>query len=219
VPIDESRPGFFNKASFLQSSFLFTSIIETPDGNQAFYLGEENELLVGLTNRFNQKVNVTAIRVSLLHPLEPTHYYIQNCTVQPYYQVLDVNSTQTFLYRFVADALLQPRDYVVVANVYLEGEEDSKRYFYQALNFTHEFVDAPSKLDLETLFIIASLLSGVLFIFYFAYSFFFGGKKSRVVVSDRNITAISSGVVQQEWISHLEKPQKKNKNKVVSKSS
>ncbi len=87
-----------------------------------FLLGEENELLVALTNNNEKNVNISVIRLSIMHPLEPTYYYIQNCTVQPYYQILAPKSTQTFRYQFVPDAMLQPRDYVVVVNVYFEVE-------------------------------------------------------------------------------------------------
>jgi len=192
----------FTQANFLQSSFLFT----THSG--VMYLGEENEILIGLGNDLDKPINISAIRLSLLHPMEPTYYYLQNCTVQTYFQILNPKTFQSFLYRFTTDALLQPRDYVVVVNVYFEIPHEQKRYVYQPVNLTHDFIDAPTKLDTETLFIALSLVTAVGFILYLLFTFLFGGKKSRRGQSDRGVP-ITRTEVQEEWISHLQQPKKK----------
>jgi len=202
----------FARANFIKSYYLFPSSKES----RVFLLGEENELLVALTNNNDKNVNISVIRLSIMHPLEPTFYYIQNCTVQPYYQILGPKSTQTFQYRFVPDAMLQPRDYVVVVNVYFEVEDDKRLFIYQAVNFTHDFEDAPSKLDTEILFIFFALLLFGGGIVYFIGSFFVSSKKGRSV--DRSSIFSQPLEVQKEWIMHLEKPQSK-KGKKLSNSS
>jgi hypothetical protein len=199
---DEAERMSFAQVTTLKSTFLFT----TPkDG--VMYLGEENEVLIGLSNELDRPINISAIRLSLLHPLEPTFYYLQNCTVETYFQVLNPKTVQTFLYRFTADALLQPRDYVVVVNVYFEVQGESKRFFYQPVNLTHDFVDAPTKLDTETLFIAVSLVAALGFIAYLLFSFVFGGKKSRRSPAGAGAQPVLKEV-QAEWISHLQ-PKKK----------
>jgi translocon-associated protein subunit alpha len=198
---------FFSRASFLQSSFLFTSA-----QSGALHLGEEAEVLIGLTNQHESTINITAIRLSLLHPMEPTYYYIQNCTAQFYYQMLKSHTTQTFSYRFLTDAMLQPRDYVVVVNVFFEDSKDNRPYYYQAVNITYDFFDAPTKLDTETLFIAVSLIGSFGFILYLLISYLFGGKKSRRVAPTERSAPILRTEVQEEWISHLQ-PQKKSQKR------
>jgi len=202
----------FARANFIKSYYLFPSSKES----RVFMLGEENELLVALTNNNEKNVNISVIRLSIMHPLEPTFYYIQNCTVQPYYQILGPKSTHTFQYRFVPDAMLQPRDYVVVVNVYFEVEDDKRLFIYQAVNFTHDFEDAPSKLDTEILFILFALIVFAGGIVYFIGSFFMGSKRTRGI--DRTTSSSQPLEVQKEWIMHLEKPQTK-KGKKLSNSS
>ena len=55
-------------------------------------------------------------------------------------------------------------------------EDDKRLFIYQAVNFTHDFEDAPSKLDTEILFIFFSLIVFAGGIVYFIGSFFLGSK-------------------------------------------
>jgi len=112
--------------------------------------------------------------------------------------------------------MLQPRDYVVVVNVYFEVEDDKRFYVYQAVNFTHDFEDAPSKLDTELLFIFFALVVFTGSIVYFIGSFFLGSKRTRSV--DRSSISSQPLEVQKEWIMHLEKPQSKKGKKLTNSS-
>jgi hypothetical protein len=203
-------PSMYFKTNVLKSSFLFTSA-----ENGVLYLGKENELLLGLTNLHKSTVNISVIRLSLLHPMEPTHYYFQNCSAQLYFQLMKPNTSQTFLYRFEPDSMLQPRDYVVVVNVYFEDELNEK-LLYQAVNLTHDFIDAPAQLDTEILFIVFSLLSILGLVIYLIVNFCFGTKIRRTA-SERT-PSLNQTEVREEWISHLQQPKKKSQKGKVSSS-
>lgn len=197
---------YYQPGSQLSSYFLFPQSAET----DVIYLGEENELLVAFKNDYDAEINITAIRLSIMHPMEPTFYYLQNCTPEFYYQTIAPETTKTFYYKFTPDAMLQPRSYVVVTNVYFEGPR-GRNFMYQALNATHEFDDAPAKLDTQILFMIFSIVGLFGFIGYLIFSSIKTGKRRAGGASG---SASGKGEVKDEWLSHLTKGGKKKGGKL-----
>eukprot|EP00009_Paramoeba_aestuarina_P008605 CAMPEP_0201520738 /NCGR_PEP_ID=MMETSP0161_2-20130828/12438_1 /ASSEMBLY_ACC=CAM_ASM_000251 /TAXON_ID=180227 /ORGANISM="Neoparamoeba aestuarina, Strain SoJaBio B1-5/56/2" /LENGTH=287 /DNA_ID=CAMNT_0047919217 /DNA_START=45 /DNA_END=908 /DNA_ORIENTATION=+ len=202
---DENR-FFYEPASQISSHFLFPQSVES----NVIFLGEENELLVAFKNNYPVEINITAIRLSIMHPMEPSHYYLQNCTPEFYYQTIAPETTKTFHYEFVPDAMLQPRAYVVVTNVYFEAA-DGKHYIFQALNATHDFDDAPAKLDTQILFMVFSIIGIFAFAVYMVFSSLKSGKRRGP--APKSNTVVGDGEVKDEWLSHLNQGKKKQGGK------
>ena len=255
----------------LPSAFPF---LTHPFPPTVIFLGEQNELLVAFKNNYPQEINITAIRLSIMHPMEPSFYYLQNCTPEFYYQTIAPETTKTFHYEFVPDAMLQPRAYVVVTNVYFEvcffslslslfvlflffslgcalfflssgllfclscfvfclvylparlsfslfiplppispspfpQSANGRHFVFQALNATHEFDDAPAKIDTQILFMVFSIIGIFAFVGYLIYSSIKSGKR-RAIVSK---SAAGDGEVKGEWLSHLNQGGKKKGSK------
>lgn len=186
---------------FVETSYYFLDVEK--DG---LTLGEENEVLVGFTNYHENNINVSAIRISVMHPQEPSFYYLQNCTPSVYYQIVQPDTTQTFAYKFTPDSMLHPGEYVLVGQIYFEV--DDLMHLNRFFNATVVLDEAYVAIDTQLLFIYASLIAIVCGVFYFISRFFTGKKTRRHIETG---TGTKNVKADEEWIEHLQPKKKSNK--------
>jgi len=171
---------------------------ESPEGKQ-FVPGNQIRLVVALKNNGDTPINVTALRASLMYPLD-FRYYIQNYTKQPVYGSVNPGEQHSFLYVFAPDAMLEPREFGLTAQVWYNSEVDN--YTAVFYNNTIQFIEDNTPFDVQTLFTYVGVLGGLgLFAFIVLRSVgAFGSKKPR-----RNAQKIEMGTqantqIDSEWL-------------------
>eukprot|EP00211_Chloroparvula_japonica_P016668 CAMPEP_0119119018 /NCGR_PEP_ID=MMETSP1310-20130426/697_1 /TAXON_ID=464262 /ORGANISM="Genus nov. species nov., Strain RCC2339" /LENGTH=275 /DNA_ID=CAMNT_0007108429 /DNA_START=73 /DNA_END=900 /DNA_ORIENTATION=- len=177
----------------LNPDFVETSYFFLQEETGVVKVGAVNEVLMGLTNFYESAINVSAIRISIMHPSEPQRFYLQNCTAVTYFETVESGATRTFSYKYMPDALLHPGEYVLNAQVYFEADDDV--YMAQFYNSSMSFEEEDRDVDTQLLSIVLMGI-GVLVALLYILSSFFSGKKSRR--GQRKAQEISE--VDEEWI-------------------
>jgi len=136
-----------------------------------FIIGNPVELLLGFSNNGETAVNVTIVSASLRYPTD-WRYFIQNYTKQALSVVIQPGQQNTFLYKFLPDPLLEPREFGFSAQVFYHDAEGGNftSYFF---NSTVHLVESSESIDAQTLFTyigIVGVAGLVLFIIYKAVS-------------------------------------------------
>lgn len=115
--------------------------------------GEETELLVGLMNNEGESpLDVIAIKASLHLPFDH-RMFVQNLTVQEFYNASVPFSAQaTFPYIFAVNKYLQPGSFDLVGTIVYEIDQ----HMYQTVfyNGTVEVVEAGAFLSVESVFLV-----------------------------------------------------------------
>jgi len=129
----------------ISTSYVFPQFID-----KKFPSGEEIEILLGFSNAGEQDYNVTHITASFNFPLDYS-YYIQNFTTIQYMTTVVPNTQQSFAYFFVPDALLEPRDFGLVASVHYRDAE-GVNYTTVFFNSTIDIIEPTGGVDTQTFF-------------------------------------------------------------------
>jgi len=126
--------------------------------NKKFPSGEEVEIMLGFANNGAHEFNITRIEASYNYPLD-YNYYIQNFTTLHYNWVVAKPSTQVSVsYRFRPDALLEPRDFGLVASVFYRDAVTGTNYTSVFFNSTIDNVEPSTGVDTQLFF---TYLAGV----------------------------------------------------------
>jgi len=163
--------------------------------NEEFIIGNTVEILLGLSNTGEAPINVTSVSASLRYPTD-WRYFIQNFTRQAVSVIVRSGEEATFIYRFVPDPMLEPRDFGISAEVFyhdFEGGNFTSSFF----NDTVKLVESSESIDLQTLFTyigIVGVAGLVLFIIYKAVSDKKGKRISKLE------TGTQKDVVDDEWL-------------------
>jgi len=150
----------------ITTAFIFPGSIKNE-----FIIGNPIELLLGFSNTGDTAVNVTSVAASLRYPSD-WRYFIQNYTKQALSVVVQPGQQNTFLYKFLPDPLLEPREFGLSAQVFYHDAEGGNftSYFF---NSTVHLVESSESIDAQTLFTyigIVGVAGLVLFIIYKAVS-------------------------------------------------
>ncbi|EFA77066.1 translocon-associated protein TRAP alpha subunit [Heterostelium album PN500] len=119
--------------------------------NKEFPAGSVIEVLVGFSNNAEVAYNVSGIFASLNHPQE-MKYYIQNYTRGEYGIAVQPGQHTTLAYRFVPDALLDPRQFGLLIS--MDYQNELQNFTQTFFNSTVLITEKPSTFDLEQFFLI-----------------------------------------------------------------
>jgi len=178
------------------TSFVFP---DSPELKQ-FVPGRQVRVIAALKNIGQQPVNVTALRASLMYPLD-FRYYIQNYTKQAVYGTVPPGQQVSFLYIFFPDAMLEPREFGLTAQVWYNSEADN--YTSVFYNNTIQFVEDNTPFDVQTLFTYVGVLGGLgLFAFIVLRSVgaFGSSKKSRRPAQKIEMGTQANTQLDSEWL-------------------
>ncbi|XXG66137.1 hypothetical protein AAC387_Pa05g3677 [Persea americana] len=154
----------FGDGSFASAAGVDTVCVFPKNAARLVTAGEETELLVGLMNNEGESpLNVLAIRASLHLPFDH-HLYVQNLTVQEFYNSSVPFSAQAaFPYIFTVNKYLQSGSFDLVGTIVYEIDQHP----YQSIfyNGTIEVVEAGGFLSVESVFLftLGIALVGLLF--------------------------------------------------------
>jgi len=130
-------------------------------------IGKEVEILTVLKNKGELALTVTSIKASFNYPLDHK-YYIQNFTEFPYALTVAPSEEYTISYVFQPDALLEPRDYDLVVQMFY-GDAEGQNYTSVVFNSTIDMVEVGTAVDAQTFFVylgVVAVLGLVLFMIY-----------------------------------------------------
>ncbi|RWR81732.1 translocon-associated protein subunit alpha [Cinnamomum micranthum f. kanehirae] len=154
----------FGDGSFAPAAGVDTVCVFPKNAARLVTAGKETELLVGLMNNEGESpLNVLAIRASLHLPFAH-HLYVQNLTVQEFYNASVPFSAQAaFPYIFTVNKYLQSGSFDLVGTIVYEIDQHP----YQSIfyNGTIEVVEAGGFLSIESVFLftLGIALVGLLF--------------------------------------------------------
>jgi len=132
-----------------------------------FATGETIDLVLGFTNNGQREINITSIVATLRYPVD-WKVHVQNFTRKVFGVTVNPTEQASFHYSFAPDALLEPREFGVTANVYYEDTEGAN-FTSVFCNHTILLVEPVDNFDAQTLFTyvgitaIAGLVGFVLF--------------------------------------------------------
>jgi len=133
-----------------------TSYVFPTSSNKKFLLAKTIPVVLGFTNKGNSVFNVTRIFASFMYPSDH-RYYIQNFTRQAYGETVRPSEERSFLYTFLPDPLLEPRDYGLVISIFysdLEGGNFTNVVFNSSIGL----IESSEGYDVQTLFTYVGIL-------------------------------------------------------------
>ncbi|XXG74983.1 hypothetical protein AAC387_Pa07g3579 [Persea americana] len=144
----------FGDGSFAPAPGVDTVCVFPKNPKRMVTAGEETELLVGVMNNEGESaLKVIAIRASLHLPFDH-HLYVQNLTVQEFYNASVPFSVQaTFPYIFAVNKYLQSGTFDLVGTIVYEIDQHP----YQSIfyNGTIEVVEPGGFLSIESVFLFS----------------------------------------------------------------
>jgi translocon-associated protein subunit alpha len=136
---------------------VVTSFVFPENFNRQFTAGEPVEVLVGFRNRGQRQYNITFIDASFNFP-QDFSYYIQNFSRWEYGMPVQATQEVTLSYMFRPDAMLEPRDFGVLVNVYYK-DATGKNYTNVAFNGTVDLVEPVVGWDAQSFFAVLAVLA------------------------------------------------------------
>eukprot|EP01087_Luapelamoeba_hula_P005548 TRINITY_DN15606_c0_g1_i1.p1 TRINITY_DN15606_c0_g1~~TRINITY_DN15606_c0_g1_i1.p1 ORF type:complete len:278 (-),score=58.06 TRINITY_DN15606_c0_g1_i1:12-845(-) len=146
---------------------IATSYVFPRYADKKFPSGEHIELLLGFANQGDQRFNVTSISASFNFPLDFS-YFIQNFTTIPYNVFVDPGTQVSIAYYFMPDALLEPRDFGLVASVHYRDSE-GLNYTTVFFNSTVDITEPVGGVDGQLFFAYVAIFVAVCGAGFFAY--------------------------------------------------
>lgn len=185
----------------------FTRVLFPDSAERKFVYGNEIEILLYFSNNGNEAFNVTGVEAALVSPLQ-FDYYIQNFTRSRLAVVVNPKEEVSVRYVFRLDAMLDARDYGLVATVYYT-DEAKKAYSSNFFNGTFTLVESNESVDVQLLFTYVGLV-GVAGLLLFAGYKAVGGKGSkRKSKNYQTATTSSADELDNDWLIGTAADQKK----------
>ncbi|GAM27740.1 hypothetical protein SAMD00019534_109160 [Acytostelium subglobosum LB1] len=208
-PVDAAAPAAV--PSDVSFSYIF------PDyPNNEFPAGSVVEVLVGFGNNGDAAYNISSIFASLNHP-QDMNYVIQNYSRGEFGITVKPGQHTTLSYRFVPDAMLDPRPFGLIVAVDYRNEQQN---FTQALfNSTINIVERASSFDIENLFLIIFALAIIGLVGFVVYNKMPKSKKTRRVTGDKTSSNTISSDDASDWLSGTSADSPKVAKKVTSPSA
>jgi len=180
------------------SGDVSTTFVFPTSAQKKFIIGQPIPLVLGFTNRGDKSFNVTYISASLRYPGD-WRYIIQNYTRFIVNTVVPPNEHASFLYNFLPDPMIEPRDFGLQANVYYvdtAGENYTTVYF----NSTITLAEPSDGIDAQTLFTYVGILGVAGLIGFFVYKSGGSGKKRSSRSKPVEYGTQKSDVLDNEWL-------------------
>lgn len=136
--------------------------------DKKFPAGKLVDVVVGLHNEASSEAyNISFIAGSLNSPADFS-LHVQNFTMMPYGEVIGPGEEASFTYKFVPDARLSPRDFVVALTAFYS---DSRGQWYSStfFNQTIDIVEVKKVFDWELISLVglfAACLMGSAYVLY-----------------------------------------------------
>jgi len=189
--VTEPEPVILTASPFISTAFIFPQY-----PTKQIVIGHEIDVIVGVTNTGDSTFNITEISAALRYP-QDWRYYIQNYTKQAFSVLVKPGEQHSFHYKFKPDALLEPRDFGLSAQLFYHDSEGNNytSYFY---NNTIPLIESNEPLDLQTLFTYVGIIGVaglVLFIIYKSVTEKKGRRPRRVETG-----TVQSKVIDDEWL-------------------
>jgi len=194
------------------SPHVSTAFTFPESANKEFIIGNQVQILLGFSNDGETPVNVTSISGSLRYPTD-WRYFIQNFTKLALSTIVKPGEQISFLYQFLPDPLLEPRDFGFSGQVFYHDSESGNftSYFY---NSTVSLIESSEGIDAQALFTYVGIIGVaglILFVIYKAVSDKKGKRPQKFEVG----TQSKEVTVDDEW---LEGTNAKPKSSKVSRS-
>jgi translocon-associated protein subunit alpha len=135
---------------------VVTSFVFPENADRQFTAGEPVEVLVGFRNKGQRQYNITFIDASFNFPLDFS-YYIQNFSRWEYGMPVSAAQEVTLAYMFRPDAMLEPRDFGLLVNVYYK-DGSGKNYTSTAFNGTVDLLEPVVGWDAQSFFAVLAVL-------------------------------------------------------------
>jgi len=150
------------------SADVETIAVFPASAEKSFTVGEPVEIVFGFTNKGDKPFNVTLISGSLRYPPD-WKMYIQNFTKQAVGVLVFPDEQFTFSYLFRPDAMLEPREFALAAQVFYSDNENRNfsTYFY---NDTITLLEVNEGFDIQLLFTYVGILAVFILVAFFAYT-------------------------------------------------
>jgi len=136
---------------------VVTSYVFPDNAARQFTAGEPVEVLVGFRNKGSRQYNITFIDASFNFP-QDFSYYIQNFSRWEYGMPVQATQEVTLSYMFRPDAMLEPRDFGLLVNVYYK-DATGRNYTNVAFNGTVDLVEPVVGWDAQSFFAVLAVLA------------------------------------------------------------
>jgi translocon-associated protein subunit alpha len=136
---------------------VVTSFVFPDNPSKQLIAGEPTEVLVGFRNKGSRQYNITFIDASFNYPLDQT-FFIQNFSRWEYGMPVQPNQEVALAYAFRPDAMLEPRDFALVVNIYYK-DSTGRNYTSAAYNGTIDLIEPSGGWDAQSFFAILAVLA------------------------------------------------------------
>jgi translocon-associated protein subunit alpha len=136
---------------------VVTSYVFPDNAARQFTAGEPVEVLVGFRKKGSRQYNITFIDASFNFP-QDFSYYIQNFSRWEYGMPVQATQEVTLSYMFRPDAMLEPRDFGLLVNVYYK-DATGRNYTNAAFNGTVDLVEPVVGWDAQSFFAVLAVLA------------------------------------------------------------
>nr|XP_016456301.1 PREDICTED: translocon-associated protein subunit alpha-like [Nicotiana tabacum] len=143
----------FSSESFNPAPGVETVCVFPKNPSKSVTAGEESELLVGMKNDGESRLNIIAIQASVHLPVDH-RYLVQNLSAQAFNNATVHPSAQaTFPYIFAVSKFLQPGNYDLVGTIIYEIDQNPYQSTFH--NGTIEVSEPGGLLSVETVFLVS----------------------------------------------------------------
>jgi len=134
---------------------VVTSVVFPQSSSKEFFIGTPVRAVLGFANNADEDLNITFVAASLRHPAD-FRYTVQNFTKGHFNTIVRAGEQASFLYVFLPDPLLEPRDFGLSLSV--NYKTDSANYTSTFYNGTIILVEPAGEFDVQTLFTYVGLI-------------------------------------------------------------
>jgi len=180
------------------SPHVTTSYVFPESAEEDFTIGDSVEVVFGLSNNGESPINVTQIAGSLRYPAD-WRYFIQNFTKQYLSAIVRPGEQASFVYKFLPDPLLEPRDFGFSGQVFYH-DFDGGNFTSYFFNGTIGLIESSESVDAQTLFTyigIVGVAGLVLFIIYKSVS---DSKRTKRSAPKLETGTQKSESIDEEWL-------------------
>lgn len=180
------------------SPHVTTSYIFPESAEEDFIIGDPVEVLFGLSNIGESPINVTQIAGSLRYPSD-WRYYIQNFTKQFLSVIVRPGEQASFVYKFLPDPLLEPRDFGFSGQVFYH-DFDGGNFTSYFFNGTIGLIESSETVDAQALFTYIGIVGVAGLVLFIIYKSVGDSKRTKRSAPKLETGTQKTDTIDEEWL-------------------